>query len=126
MGSKGRGRPAKEFTEKERTQAVYMYMNGATQEQICKRLGVTDKTLNKHLGESLAEAKARLDAEVVGYLFRAIKNGCKTSTIFYLKCQVGWKDSQPEQQVEDKPAEVAKPTLTVEQWQELRQQILKG
>ena len=96
MPSKSKGRPAKTLSDKDKKLAGYMYLNGRTREQIAEYFDVSVPTVRKLIGKDLDEVKNELDAEVAGYLFSAIKKGCITSTIFYLKCKAQWKDKQPE------------------------------
>lgn len=122
----GAGRPPVVMSEKEKRNALMMYIAGATREGIAKRFGCDYKTLMKNMGADLDELKAVQDSEVVGQLFQAIKKGNLTAIIFYLKTRCGWKEERIEREDSDKKQHVLVPTLSVEQWQNLVEQNKKA
>lgn len=67
---------------------------GATQEQVWKRLGISEVTFRKHFKIEIDESQGDLDHEVVGYAMKLIREGCPAMTIFYLKARMGWRETQ--------------------------------
>ena len=71
---------------------------GLTNEQICEYLGVSHETLYQRIKEypeiteALKRGKAKGIAEISNTLFNQAKEGNVTASIFWLKCNAGWKE----------------------------------
>lgn len=63
-------------------------------EDIARALKISENTLRLHFGEEVATGKAAKHAKVIGHLFRQIEKGGAAQTIFFLKTQLGWKETQ--------------------------------
>lgn len=81
-------------TEEARRQVKTLAGYGMPLEKIADLIGITFKTLKKHYSTEIDLGKAEAHAFVVNSLFQSIKNGNVTSMIFYLKTQLGWKETQ--------------------------------
>ena len=72
---------------------------GLTQQQIADSLGISESTLytnkreNVDFAEAIKRGKAKGIATVTNKLFAKIEEGNLTATIFYLKTQAGWKET---------------------------------
>lgn len=90
------GRPAFEATDEEREQVTRMAIAGITHEQmaLCIRNGIDADTLKKHFKEELATSKTKAIANLAGNLYQRAMEGGTAESIFYLKTQGGWKETQ--------------------------------
>src|SRR3990167_3295756 len=81
-------------------EAGIMYGQGMTLEQIANYFGISYQTLNERKNEipdfadALKKGKGKMDAFVTGKLFKQIQRDNLILIIFYLKCKMGWKESQ--------------------------------
>ena len=70
------------------------------QQQIADYLGISRRTFNEIIGrdEEVAarykRGKARAIAHVANGLLQKARAGCTTSSIFYLKTQAGWRETE--------------------------------
>jgi len=92
------GRPAFEPTDEQRRTVRAMVAYGVPQEQICKVIGVTDKTLNKHFKHEIETAAIEANSKVAQSLFRKATSDelvgpSVTAAIFWLKTKAGWKET---------------------------------
>jgi len=72
-----------------------MAVGGMSQEDICRAIGVSGKTLRKYFRDILNSAECRAKAQVVGTLFRMATSGKDVAaTIFWCKTRLGWRDRQ--------------------------------
>lgn len=95
--------------------------NGIPQEVIAVLEKIDTKTLKKYYQAELDEGMAHAKTFAIQSLFQNIRNGKEASLIFYLKTQLGWKetirneltgpDGVPLNQAVDAP-----PQETREQW----------
>lgn len=93
--SKG-GRPPHDPTPAMRKQVEAMSAYGIPQDEICKVIGVSIPTLEKHYRAELDTAAAKANARVAESLFRkATGDGPQsvTAAIFWLKTRAGWKET---------------------------------
>ncbi|SMB88495.1 hypothetical protein SAMN05660772_02818 [Pasteurella testudinis DSM 23072] len=73
---------------------------GLTQQQIADSLGISETTLytnkreNVDFAEAIKRGKAKGIATVTNKLFAKIEEGNLTATIFYLKTQAGWRETE--------------------------------
>ena len=72
-----------------------MTVAGIPQEQIafCIRDGIDDKTLRKHFGNEIRVAKAKAHSNMGKGIYERGVNGDNTAAIFYAKTQMGWKET---------------------------------
>lgn len=87
------GNPPFEPCDKDRQVVRDMAGNGATQEDIALRLGISVDTMTKYYGKDWQLGKIETKNEIAGALVKAAKEGCATRQIFYLKTQAGWKET---------------------------------
>jgi len=80
-------------TEESRKRVKAYVGYGLPQELAAKLIGTTFKTLQKHYKEEIELGKAEAHATVVNCLFQSIKKGNITAAIFWLKTQLGWKET---------------------------------
>ena len=93
-GSLG-GKPERAFDEQEKKFAQYMSMVGRPREEIADVLDCTPKTLSKHLGDMLDTAKEKASAKVISTAYRMATSGKdRAMTMFWLKTQCGWRETQ--------------------------------
>jgi len=71
-----------------------MVIGGMTQAQIGECFGVSPRTLRKHLGDELRDARAKAIANLGASCYKRAMAGDNASTFFYLKTQGGWKETQ--------------------------------
>lgn len=86
-----RGTPAHEPTEERRKQVACMVSYGIPQYEICKVLGITDKTLTKYYREELDTALAKANTKVADMLFTKCMQGDGRMIEFWLKTRAKWK-----------------------------------
>jgi len=94
IGYKNNGRPPHKPTPAMRETVVTCLGGGMRIEDIAASLRITEVTLRKHYPDELKSGKAMKHLQVMKHLFRQIENGVPSSTIFYLKTQCGWKETQ--------------------------------
>jgi hypothetical protein len=69
---------------------------GVTAEDISAGLGIDDNTLRKHFAVELKTARQSANAQVVAAAFKqATVLNIPSTTIFWLKCRMGWREPQP-------------------------------
>jgi hypothetical protein len=95
-------RPRKELTDEQITH-VEKLSAVLTQEQIADFLGVTDRLLRRRIVDdprvSSAYKRGRANAVGVagGKLLELVNKGNLGAICFYLKCQAGWRETDPKQ-----------------------------
>lgn len=82
-----------EPTDVTRKQVESLCAYGVPQAEICKVIGITDKTLTKHYRHELDTATTRANAKVAGKLYEKCMAGDTTSIIFWLKTRAKWKEN---------------------------------
>lgn len=94
-----RGRKKRvEITDEVIKQVEFLSGRGLTEYQIAAYFGISDVTFqtykndNPKLMETLRKGKSKTISFVSGQLIEQIRRGSTSATIFYLKCQAGWKD----------------------------------
>jgi len=60
---------------------------------IGKCIGISEPTMMQYYGEEFEKAKNECHATVIKCLFRAIKEGNTAAAFFYLKTQLGWRET---------------------------------
>ena len=94
------GRPPWIPTEKQIEEAGILHGQGMTLEQIADYFGISYQTLNERkkeipdFADAFKRGKGQANAYVTGKLMNHIENGNLTAAIFYMKCQMGWKEAQ--------------------------------
>ena len=96
-------------TKAERDTVSLHAMVGTPQEDICRVIGVTSKTLRKHYRDELDLALAKANATIGGSLFNKAKSGDTSAQIFWLKTRAGFK----ERTEEEKPQEPQSITINL-------------
>ena len=88
-------RPPFSPTEEQRRVVRSMAAYGMKQEEIAKVMGVcSPKTLRKHFREELDLAAIEANSQVAQTMYKlAISGRNPTSTMFWLKCRSGWRES---------------------------------
>jgi len=66
---------------------------GVPQSLMCKILGIAEPTLRKYFVDELETAVASRNIKAVSYLWQHIENGDKASLMFYMKTQMGWRET---------------------------------
>ena len=95
--AKKRGRPPHIWSETSAIRVRDMASNGVTQDTIARRLGISPTTLRKHYGSELDAGASEAHAAVERTLYsQAITGENTAATIYYLKCQAGWKEARPD------------------------------
>ena len=81
------------------------------QEQIADYLGIARNTFraicdrDPDVAERYKRGKAKAIAHVANGLLQKARPGCTTSSIFYLKTQVGWRETERVEHVDAGPAD---------------------
>jgi hypothetical protein len=88
-------KPSFKPTEDERALVGQMCAVGIPQMSIAMvlRAGIDVKTLRKHFRRELDTAKIKANAKIGGTLFNKAINGDTTAAIFWAKTQMGWKET---------------------------------
>ena len=88
------GRPAQQFTDAERAQAIALGSYGVSLEEIAGMLGVSKATVHKHLGDEIRAAPTKANAAVARSLYRkAVTDGDVNAQKYWLKNRAaGWED----------------------------------
>jgi hypothetical protein len=95
-------RPRKDLTPEQIAQ-IEKLAPVMTQEQIADFFGLGGRTFrqritdNAQVSASYKKGKAAAIAGVVQNLLKACAKGNVTAMIFYLKCQAGWRETDPKQ-----------------------------
>ena len=87
--------PPHKPTDQQRKTVKAMSAYGITQNEICKVIGVSKETLEKHYRDELDRANAEACAKVAENLFRKATGEGKeavTAAIFWLKTRARWKE----------------------------------
>ena len=107
---KRRGRPPKEFTEKDRRTVSVMVAAGINQENICKVLQITRRTLAKHFKEEIETAGAKANTKIAQSLYQKALQGDTTALIWWTKTRMRWSAYKPP---EEQPANQPQQTVLV-------------
>ena len=84
---------AHEPTVKSRAEVTSLTSFGITQEDICKYLGISIKTLEKHYRYEIDTAVTRANGQVANALYtKAVKGNDTTAMIFWLKTRAQWRE----------------------------------
>lgn len=104
------GRPAFEITDKVIAEVEGLAARGLLEKQIAQYLGISYETLRVKkkqysvFSAAIKKGAAKGAAIVTNELFTKIKDGDRTSTIFYLKCRVpGWTEKDDRRSADEKP-----------------------
>lgn len=97
---------ARPYTKKERDKKIQLFLEALEESRgmittSCERAGITRKTLEKwrkelppeELEDKINNIKAAQKEWVEGKLMTLIDNGNTSATIFWLKCQAGYKEA---------------------------------
>jgi hypothetical protein len=88
------GRPSYRPTEKERKMVESMAAYSIKQRDIALAMGLSPMTLRKHFATEIAVARIKANARVSETAFNlAISGKCPAATVFWLKCQAGWRET---------------------------------
>lgn len=86
------GPKPREFTKQERMLVTFMAVAAVPQKRIAKALEISVNTLEKHFSDELTEGADKLNAQVVGALFKSAIEGNVSAQIFWLKTRLGWRE----------------------------------
>ena len=90
-------RPPYQPSEKDQRIVEAMAAGGIRQEEICRAIGVSAKTLRKYFREVLNRSASRANAQVISTMFRMATSGeHAAATIFWCKTRMGWKEPRAE------------------------------
>ena len=95
MAKKKTGRPARVFTDAERTHVTRLLALGTDQRVIAKMVNCDDNTLRKHFRDEIKESRAIVNAQIgCGVVARALK-GDNAASFFWLKTHGGpeWRET---------------------------------
>lgn len=117
-GKRGRGRPAFEPTDEQRSLVRDLATAGIRQDAICKVVKwpdgqcIDEKTLRKHFADELETGTIEANAAVAGKLYTLAMQGNIAAVIFWLKTRGQWSETPQKVAItdaegKDKPA----PTL---------------
>ena len=82
-----------EPTEKDRKTVKAMAGYGIPQEDICRVIGISPKTMRKNFREEIDIAATEANAQVAQSLFNlATKAGNVAAAIFWMKARAGWTE----------------------------------
>lgn len=99
MATRKPGRPAYQPTERDRKQVKTLAGMGVPHEQLCKLIGVSKPTLEKHFRAELDTGLAEANAQVAQSLFKMATDKDRpnvAAAIFWMKAQAGWQDRPAE------------------------------
>lgn len=83
--------PTPELREK----VAYLAGIGVPHEHIAVLIGLSDdKTMRSYYTQELKSGKAKANARVGQLLFNHVEKGNLSATIFWLKAQAGWRETQ--------------------------------
>lgn len=88
------GRPAVEFSEKDREEIKRLSGLCLSIEEIARIKGCNRDTLSKHCHDEIEEGRVEAKALAIDRLFRNIKAGKEASIFFYLKTRHQWREVQ--------------------------------
>ena len=88
------GRPEHKPTEKDHKTVETMVAVGIPVADICKVIGITEKTLRKHYKEELNTAVAKANSQVGKRLFQKCMEGDTPSLIWWTKTRMRWKETK--------------------------------
>lgn len=86
------GKPAHVPTPESRKQVAAMISFGIPQEEVCKVIGVSVKTLYKYYREEIDTAAAKANAKVASMLYTKCMKEDTASIIFWLKTRAKWAE----------------------------------
>ena len=92
------GRPEHRPSLKDRRVVTLLAGLGVSQEAIAATLGVAKKTMAKHYHEELRDGAAKVEAQLVGNLFRMAGGDgpvALRACVFLLGCRFGWSIYAP-------------------------------
>ena len=72
----------------------YGKIAGATNEQLCEILGISEGTLTRHYRKEIDLGNVDANTRVVGKLFSKCMEGNTTALIFWCKTRLGWREIQ--------------------------------
>ena len=99
--------PLREWSKQERLLVTFMAVAGVPHKHIAAALDTDDKTLRKHFKEELDDGAHKLNAQVVGALFKSAMGGSVAAQIFWCKTRLGWRETdrlEVEGKIENKHA----------------------
>ncbi len=92
------GRPAYSPSQYDRQQVEQMAALGIRKEDIAIVLGIHRNTLTRHYTDELARAGVQANAVIAKTLFNMARSGKNVAaTIFWLKCQGKWRETDPKE-----------------------------
>jgi AcrR family transcriptional regulator len=92
--SKSKGRPAYEPTQRDREQVEALAGYGLRADQIADTIGVARSTLFKHFADEIKRGGAVASGRVHQTAYQMATSGRHpASTMFWLKCRAGWRET---------------------------------
>ena len=82
-----------EPNDEDRKKVINFSSVGVPQADICKVIGITEKTLRKYYREELDTSAINANAQVAGWLFGQCKQGNTTAMLFWLKTRAKWRET---------------------------------
>lgn len=79
-------------TDESREVVTNLAIAGFPQNQICKALGLGERTLQKHYSDELRKGALLATAAVAGKLYDKAIGGDTTACIFWMKTRAGWRE----------------------------------
>lgn len=99
-----------EPTDETRKKVAAMYGVGITQEDLCKFLGITEKTLRKYYRHELDTSLIKANAAIGGALYAKAKSGDTPAMIWWEKTRSG-KSDKSTLDIYDKTPQVIKDNI---------------
>lgn len=88
----GRGMPPHQVTRSAQNIVRMWVALGATQEQIARKLGISQDTLVKYYRNEYETGHVEANMQIGGVLFKKALEGDTASVFFYLKTRAGYKE----------------------------------
>lgn len=82
-------------TEEDKNKVIELAQVGIPPESIALVLDVSTDTIRRHFPEELAVSRIKLNSRIANCLAQKALQGDTTAQIFYLKTQMGWRESNP-------------------------------
>ena len=79
-------------TEEDRTRIQKLAGLGMRQKDICYIMGISERTLRRHHKEDCEYGKSFVNSKIAERAYTLAMEGDKTMLIFWMKCQMGWRD----------------------------------